>query len=265
MEHTLNMLNYFHDTIQDYIILCGRGVKHLTRRMDTLITTIVLPVIVLLMFTYFFGGAITASLGQNVNYLNYVLPGILLMSIGFCATTTASGINYDITKGIVERFRTMPISRSAYLVGHIFAALIRNIIAILFVVFIAFFLGFRSTAGFGDWLSAMGILLFFAFTLTTLAIVLGLLASSPDTASAIGMPMMFLPYFTGAFVPISTLPKSLQSFCTYQPVNVVWKTISSLLLGGNNSDIVGSLLWCTLISVISLILGSLLFAKRVLK
>jgi ABC-2 type transport system permease protein len=250
--------------ISDCLVLCKREIKHLTRCLDTMITTAVLPIVILLLFVYLFGGAISIALG-GANYLNYLLPGILITVIGYCATTTATSVNDDMGKGIVERFRAMPITRSAFIVGHLFGSLIRTIVAMALVIGVSLLMGYTSSAGLTDWLIAVIILLCFAVALTALAVVLGLLASSPDAASAFGMPLMFLPYFTGALVPISTMPKALQLFCTYQPLNVVWESISSLLSGNGAFHIAGSLLWCGGITIVSLILGGVLFARRVAK
>ncbi|MDR2561870.1 MAG: ABC transporter permease [Holophagales bacterium] len=250
--------------LTDSFILSKRETKHLTRRSDTMMTTVILPMILLLLFNYLFGGAMGIALGGG-NYLEYMLPGILLMTIGYCATTTATGVNGDVDKGVVERFKSMPISRPAYIIGHIIAALIRNAVAMAVVIGLAFLIGFHSAAGFGGWLAALGIFLLFAFALSALAILMGLGASSPEGASSYGMPLMFLPYFTGAFVPIKTMPKALQVFCTHQPVNVVWETVSGLLQGNADVSFVGTLLWCGGIIAVSLILGGMIFARKTAK
>ncbi|MDR3313309.1 MAG: ABC transporter permease [Oscillospiraceae bacterium] len=250
--------------LSDCLVLSWREAKHLTRRLDTMVTTVVLPLVILLLFVYLFGGAIGIALGGG-NYLNYLLPGILLTIVGYCATTTATSVSEDTTKGIVERFKTMPIARPAFMLGHIFGSVIRNIVAMALVIGVALLMGYTSTAGFTEWLLAVVILLCFAFALSAFAVVLGLLASGPDAASALGMPLMFLSYFTGALVPIDTMPKPLQIFCTYQPLNAVWKAVSSLLSGNDGFHIAVSFLWCAGIAIVSLVLGGVLFARKVAK
>jgi len=248
--------------LKDSLTLGWRAAKHLTRRLDTIVTMVILPVIILLIFNYLFGGAASMALSSDVNYLDYLLPGILLITIGYCATTTATGVNDDMTKGIIERFKSMPISRPAFIIGHTIGGLIRNMIAMIVATGIAFLIGFRSPAGPGVWLLAIGIFLFFALALTALAVVLGLLASSPDSASMYGMALMFLPYFTGAFVPTYTMPKALQVFCTHQPVNIVWETVSGLLSGNANVNVGGAILWCGGITLVSFMLGGVIFTRK---
>ncbi|MDR1321324.1 MAG: ABC transporter permease [Gracilibacteraceae bacterium] len=246
--------------IGDCLVLSGRGAKHIMRRIDTLITSAILPIIFLLLFKYLFGGAMGIALGDE-SYLNYVLPGILLMSFGFLASTTATAVNDDMAKGLVARLRSMPVARPVFIVGHIFASLIRNSLALICVVGLALALGYRSPATFTAWLCAIVILLLFALAMTSIAVVMGFAASSPDAASAYGMPLMFLPYFTGAFVPIETMPQALQVFCARQPVNTVWKAISGLTLGGEGYSIWAAIAWCAVITIIFLIIGGLLFSR----
>ena len=251
-------------TIEDCLVLSGRGAKHILREMDAILSSVILPIIFLMLFKYLFGGAMEIAFG-SANYLNYVLPGILLMSSGYIATTTATGVNNDVTKGLAARLRSMPVTRPAFIIGHLFASLIRNAVAIVCVVGLALVLGYRSPASFGAWLVTIGVLMVFSLAMTAIATVLGLLASNPETASAYGMPLMFLAYFTGAFVPIETMPKALQVFCTYQPVNIVWKALSGLTLGGGDYSIWAALAWCVGITVVFLCIGGLLFARKTAK
>jgi len=246
---------------KDCLVLSGRGSRHLLRRFDTLLTSAILPIMILILFNYLFGGAMSLSLG-GASYLNFVLPGILLMSVGYVATTTASSISDDIGKGLVNRLKSMPVARPAFIVGHIFSSLIRNVVAIVCVVAVALLLGYRSPATFPEWCAAMGVMLLFSLAMTAVAVVLGLLASGPDAASAYSMPLMFLAYFTGAFVPIYTMPAALQVFCTYQPINIVLQSLSGLLSGGSGFNIWASLAWCIGISAACLVLGGILFARK---
>lgn len=250
--------------LRDCLVLSRRGSKHLIRRFDTLLTSAILPIVILLLFTYLFGGAMSVALG-GASYLNYVLPGILLMSVGYVATTIASGVSDDMKKGLVSRLKSMPVARPAFIVGHIFASLIRNIVAIVCVIGLALVLGYRSPASFWAWCGAMGMMLLFALAMTSIGVVLGLVASGPDSASAYSMPLMFLAYFTGAFVPLDTMPGALRTFCTYQPINIVLKAISGLLSNNNDYSVWASLAWCLGITVVCLIIGGVLFARKTVR
>lgn len=254
-------MKQFTYAVGECLVLSGRSARHIMRRIDTLITSVILPIIFLLLFRYLFGGAMGIALGGE-SYLNYVLPGILLMSFGFLASTTATTVNDDRAKGLVTRLRSMPVARPVFIIGHIFASLFRNSLALICVVGLALILGYRSPATFTAWLCAIVILIFFALAMTSIAVVFGFIASSPDAASAYGMPLMFLPYFTGAFVPIETMPKALQVFCTYQPINIVWKAISGLTLGGGDYSVWAAIAWCAGITVFCLIIGGVLFSRR---
>ena len=249
----------------DCITLAGRGVKHLTRRLDTLVTAVVLPILILLLFVYLFGGAIQIALGPQTDYIDYVLPGILLSCIGYVASTTAAEVNDDMRKGFVTRLRSMPVARPAFIAGHIFAALIRNAVAITAVAGLAVIIGYRSPASWANWFAAIGLLLVFALAMSAIAIILGLLASGPDAASAFSMPLMFLSYFTGALVPVETMPKALQAFCRHQPVNIVWEAVSGLTRGGVSYSLGAALAWCLGITVAGLFIGGCLFARRTTK
>ena len=248
--------------VGDCLVLSGRGARHMTRRLDTLVTAVILPMVLLLLFVCLFGGAIQVALGARADYTDYVLPGILLSSIGYVATTTASSVNDDVKKGFVARLCSMPVARPAFIVGHTFASLIRSTAAIVAVTGLAVVIGYRSSASLTDWLVAACLLMAFALAMTAVAIVLGLVASGPDAASAFGMPLMFLSYFSGALVPIDTMPQALQAFCTYQPVNVVWEAVSGLTLGGGGYSIGAALAWCVGIAAAGILVSSMLFARK---
>jgi len=218
--------------------------------------------VILLLFVYLFGGAIQVALGSQADYTDYVLPGVLLSSIGYVATTTSSSVNDDMKKGFVARLCSMPVARPAFIVGHAFASLIRSMAAVAAVTGLAVVIGYRSSASLADWLIVVGLLLAFALAMTAVAIVLGLVASGPDAASALGMPLMFLSYFSGALVPIDTMPPALQAFCTYQPVNAVWEAVSGLTLGGGGYSIGAAFAWCVGIAAAGILASSVLFARK---
>jgi ABC-2 type transport system permease protein len=167
-----------------------------------------------------------------------------------------------MAKGIIERFKSMPISRPAFIIGQTFGGLIRSVIAVSVAAALAFLMGYRYSSGLAGLLGTAGLLMLFALALTSLAVVLGLLAASVDSAGTYGLILMFLPYFTGAFVPIYTMPKALQVFCAYQPVNVVWEAVSGLMSGNAYADVLSAILWCGGIALVSFATGGIIFTRK---
>lgn len=215
------MIRAFTDTLH----LTARLSRHTLRNVDALINTIVLPIMLMLMFVFVFGGAIETG---EKNYIIYVVPGILLLSIGYCAASTAVGVANDMQKGIIDRFRTMPIARGAILSGHVMASLLRNIVASAVVLLVAFALGFRTGASSINWLCIIGLLMLYALSMTWLSVTFGLLASSPEGASGFTFFILFLPYLSSAFVPTATMPRALRTFSEYQPITPINETIRAL-------------------------------------
>jgi ABC-2 type transport system permease protein len=243
-------------------VMSQRCVRHIVRHLDTLITSIVLPVVILLLFVFVFGGAINTGTA----YINYVVPGILLLCAGFGSSSTAVAICNDMLGGIVDRFRSLPIASSSVLTGHVVASLVRNLISTCVVVLVALVIGFRPTAGPLAWLAALGILMLFVLAISWLSAVLGLLASSPDAASGFSFFMMFLPYISSAFVPTDTMPRFLRVFARHQPVTPVIETLRGLLLGtpiGNSAWF--AIAWCLGITLVSFTIARALFNRRALQ
>jgi len=251
------------NNISDCKTMASRSIKHIFRNVDTLIMTLVIPISILLVFTYLFGGAV--NVGLDIKYINYVVPGILILSVGYSASTTSIGINSDFQKGIIDRFRSMPIARSSFLIGHIIAALIRNVITTILVIGFAFIIGFRTDASFNDWIIIIIILILFALMITSLAAMFGLLASSPDGAGVFGFVMMFLPYLTSAFVPLESMPKVLQKFSRYQPIGVVVDTIKHYLLDFEGGNITVSIIWCFSIALIAIVISTIIYMRKTTK
>lgn len=249
--------------ISDNLAMAGRSIRHITRNVDNLITVIILPVMLMLLFVFVFGGAI--QIGGAGSYINYVVPGILLTCIGFSASTTAVSINTDLAQGIVDRFRSMPIAKSAFITGHVIASVFRNVISTSIALAVALLLGFRPEAGFAGWLVIVFILLLFALAITYLSSIFGLLAKTPEGAGTFGFVILFLPYLSSAFVPIETMPAALRIFARHQPITVIIEALRPLLANGAGANPLWAIVWCGGIIVAGAIIAELLFRRNASK
>lgn len=242
----------------DMGVMLGRSMRHIFRSMDTIITVTITPIAMMLLFVYVFGGAIQTGTG---NYVNYLLPGILLIAIASGISYTAYRLFMDMQSGIFERFHSMPIARSAALWGHVLTSLVSNAISIVVIILVALIMGFRSSAGVLSWLAVIGILVLFTLALTWIAAIAGLSAKSVDGAGAFSYPLIFLPFISSAFVPTASMPGPVRAFAEKQPVTSIVDAIRALLLGqpvGN--DIWVALLWC-----VGIMLVAYIFAMRAYK
>lgn len=222
--------------------LLGRSLRHVVRSPDTVITTAVTPIVMLLMFVYVFGGAVDTGGGR---YVDYLLPGILLITVASGVAYTALRLYTDVASGIFERFQTMPIARSAILWGHVLTSLVANLISLVLVVLVAVAIGFRSGAGVASWLGVTGIVVLFTLALTWLAVIPGLTATSPDGAGAFAYPLLFLPFVSSAFVPTEGMPGPVRWFAEHQPVTPIVDTIRNLYAEEpTGSDVWIALAWC---------------------
>ncbi|WP_435592053.1 ABC transporter permease [Nocardia sp. bgisy118] len=247
-------------TVQDSGTMLDRNLRHTLRSPDTMIMTIALPVMILLMFVYVFGGAMDVGPGA---YIDYVVPGIILLCAGFGAATTAVSISTDVAEGIVDRFRTMAIARSAVLTGHVAESLIRNLITTGLVIVVAVALGFRPTADPLRWLAALGVIAMFVLALSWPAAAIGLLARNPEAANGFTFFFMFLPYVSSAFVPTGSMPSWLHLFAENQPVTPVIETLRGLLMGTPIGDsALLAVLWCAGIAAVGYLAAGALFRRR---
>ena len=247
-------------------VLTGRLLKHILRSPDTIITVALIPIAMMLLFVYVFGGALKPSIGENVNYVNYLLPGILLMAIASGISYTAYRMFQDVQKGIFQRFNSMPISRSSALWGHVLTSLVSNMITVAIIFLVALVMGFRSSAGILAWLAVAGILALFTLALTWLAVTPGITANSMEGASAFSYPLIFLPFISSAFVPTSTMPLVVRKFAEYQPVTSIVNSIRALLTGqpvGN--DIWIALAWCAGIGAVAYFFAMKAYKRRALR
>ena len=245
----------------DTAVLLGRSLRHITRSLDTIIPTTIMPIAFMLLFVYVFGGAIKSGSGS---YVNYLLPGILLMTVASGISYTAYRLFMDMRDGIVERFQSMPIARSSVLWAHVLTSLVANVISLVVVVAVAVAVGFRSGAGVLAWLAVVGILALFTLALTWLAVIPGLTAKSVDGASAFAYPIIFLPFISSAFVPTATMPGPVRAFAEHQPVTSIVNTIRDLLTRQPaGTDIWTALAWCGGILIVAYIFATITYRRRI--
>ncbi|SDC62780.1 ABC-2 type transport system permease protein [Sanguibacter gelidistatuariae] len=245
----------------DTAVLLGRSLRHITRSLDTIITTTIMPIAFMLLFVYVFGGAI--STGSDA-YVNYLLPGILIITIATGVSYTAFRLFLDMQSGIFERFQSMPIARSSVLWAHVLTSLVANLISIVVVVGVALLMGFRSGAGAAEWLAVAGILILFTLALTWIAVIAGLSAKSADGASAFSYPLVFLPFISSAFVPTDTMPGPVRAFAENQPVTSIVDAIRDLLAQRPvGSDIWVALAWCVGILVVAYLFAMAAYRRKI--
>ena len=246
--------------LTDTPVLTGRSLRHILRSPDTIITTAVMPIAFLLLFVYVFGGAIDTG---TDSYVTYLMPGILLITIASGVSYTAYRLFLDLKSGIVDRFRSMPISRSAVLWAHVLTSLVANAVSLIVVVAVALLMGFRTSAGLGAWLAAIGILALVTLALTWLAVLAGLAAKSQDGAVAFSYPLIFLPFISSAFVPTATMPGPVRWFAEHQPVTSVVDTLRNLFAQqsvGNDSWV--ALAWVVGVLVLAYVLAVRMYRKQ---
>jgi ABC-2 type transport system permease protein len=246
----------------DTAVLTGRTLRHITRSLDTIITTVITPIGLMLLFVYVLGGAIDT--GSPDSYVNYLLPGILLITIASGIAYTAFRLFMDMQGGIFERFQSMPVARSSVLWAHVLTSLVANVISLVVVVGAALLMGFRTGASVAAWLAVAGILVLFTLALTWIAVIPGLSAKSVDGASAFSYPLIFLPFISSAFVPTDTMPGPVRAFAENQPVTSIVNTIRDLFAGQPVSgDIWGALAWCVGIVLVAYVSAMAIYRRKV--
>ena len=245
--------------MSDALTMSGRCLRLSRRNPEALLTSLMLPVMLMLLFVYLFGGAIETG----TRYVTYVVPGLLLLCAGYGASITAVSVANDMTGGIVDRLRSLDVGGAAFLAGHVTASVARNAASTTLVLAVGLLIGFRPDADALEWVTAAGVLLAFVLALSWLAAVIGLLARSPEGANGFTFFVMFLPYPSSAFVPVDTMPSWIQGFAEHQPVTPVIETIRSLLLGTPaGSSPWQALAWCAALLTISITLAGVLFRRR---
>ncbi|PAK93062.1 multidrug ABC transporter permease [Brevibacterium casei] len=232
----------------------GRSLRHAVRDVESVLMAVALPVMLMLMFTFVFGGAIDPGGG----YVDYVVPGIILTCAGFGAAGTALSVANDMTEGFIDRLRTMPMRVSAVITGHVVAGVVKNLFATGIVIAVAVLIGFRPTADVVSWVAAIGVITLYILAITYLFAAIGLAARSAESANGYGFVILFLPYVSSAFVPVDTMPGWMQWFADNQPVTPIIDALRSLLVGTEMGD-AGLLAigWCALI-----LIGAALWARH---
>ena len=245
----------------DTAVLLGRTVRHITRSPDTIITTAVMPIALMLLFVYVLGGAIKHGSGA---YVTYLLPGILLITIAMGISYTAVRLFMDMQSGILARFQSMPIARSSVLWSHVLTSLVANLTSLVVVVLVAVLMGFRTGAGVLAWLAVAGILGIFTLALTWIAVIPGLSAKTVDGAGAFAYPLIFLPFISSAFVPTRTMPGPVRAFADNQPVTSIVNTIRDLLAQQPvSTGIWTALAWCLGILIVAYALAMAAYHRTI--
>jgi ABC-2 type transport system permease protein len=241
-------------------VFIGRSLRHSARDVESLIMSVTLPVMLMLLFTYVFGGAMA---GDPTAYAAYVVPGTVLLCAGFGAATTAVGVANDLSGGVVDRLRRMPVPAWTVLVGHVVASLVRNLVATGVVLGVGVLLGFRPTAGVLGWVGAIGVIAVWILAVTAVFALIGLLAGSPEAANGYGFIVLFLPYVSSAFVRVDTLPSWMRGFAEHQPVTPVIESVRSMLAGqAPGADLWWALGWALGLLVVATALMAYVFPRR---
>lgn len=240
-------------------VFIGRSLRHSTRNVEALLMAVLLPVMLMLLFTYVFGGALDPS----GDYVNYVVPGIILLCAGFGASSTAVDVSADAASGVMDRFRTLPIRSWAVVTGHVVASLARNLLATVIVIGVAVAIGFRPQAGPVEWLVALAVIAVYILTITFLFAAIGLATGSPEAANGYGFILLFLPYLSTAFVGAETLPTWLRGFAEHQPITPVIETLRALLMGTDAGGAPAiALVWFSALLTLSVLWAAIQFRRR---
>ncbi len=243
-------------------VMIKRNLIHVIRNPESLAMTFFLPIMVTLVFVYVFGGALGQG-GDRIKYLNYVLPGIIIMAPAFGAYMTAVGVNNDMSKGIIDRFRTMNISQSSVLIGHIFASVIRNILGAIIIVSFSYLIGFRADVSLINGFLIAGMVVIYILMITMVSLMIGLLGRNAETVGGAMMFIQFTPYVSSAFVPTETMPKALRYFADYQPFTPITNTTRGLFFGTDiGNDWLIALAWCLGIIIVSFIISKYAYLHK---
>jgi ABC-2 type transport system permease protein len=241
------------------LVMLRRNFTHITRNPTSVFNAVLMPIIIMLMFVYMFGDAFDVG----VDYIDYATPGLMLLAVCYGLGSTATAVNSDMTKGIINRFKVMDVSRGAVLTGHVVASVLTNVIAIAALVGVAFLLGFSPAASALDWLGVAGLVVLLGFATGWLTVALGLFARSPETAGLASVPLVMLPFFSSAIVPAETMGPGLRQFAEYQPFTPIIETVRGLLAGTpDTATAVIAVAWCAGIALVGYLWASSTFTKR---
>ncbi|HEU5471860.1 MAG TPA: ABC transporter permease [Actinophytocola sp.] len=241
------------------LVMLRRNAKHIARNPISVFNAVLMPIVLMLMFVYMFGEAFDVG----VDYIDYATPGLILMAVCYGLSSTAVAVNSDMTKGIINRFKVMHVSRGAVLNGHVVATVLTNLVAIAALVGVAFLFGFSPAASALDWLGVAGLVLVLGVAASWLTIALGLAAKSPETAGLASVPLVMLPFFSSAIVPADKMGPGLRQFAEYQPFTPIIETLRGLLNGTPSaSHALAAFAWCLGIAVVGYLWASRSFTKR---
>src|SRR5215472_10536116 len=228
--------------MSDSMTMLRRNFKHTVRNPVAVFNAVLFPIVLMLMFVYVIGGAFNVG----VKYIDYATPGMIVLAICYGLSATALAVNSDMTKGIINRFKVMDISRSAVLSGHVAATMLRSLVAIAAIIGVAFALGFRSPASFLEWIGAIGLILLVSFSTSWITVALGLFTKTPESAGMATVPLILLPFLSSAIVPVATMGAGVRQFAEYQPFTPIIETLRGLLTSAPTSagDAIAALAWC---------------------
>ncbi len=238
----MELVSRIKNNISDTFVMSGRVLRHTTRSIDTIITVVAMPIMMMLMFVYIFGGSINTG---SVSYINFVVPGTILMCIMSGVAYSALRINNDFNAGIIDRFRSMPIAKSSILGGHVLTSLLFNAFSTVLILLFALLVGFRPDAGITGWLLVTGILLLFTLAMTWIAVMFSLLAKTAEGAGVFSYLLLLLLFVSSAFAPTGSMPRLVRLFAENQPMTSIINSVRSLMLGGSfGNDALSAVLWC---------------------
>jgi len=241
------------------LVMLRRNFKHIARNPTTVFNAVLMPVVVMVMFVYMLGDAFSVV----VDYVDYATPGMMLLAVCYGLGSVATSVNSDMTKGIINRFKVMDVSRGAVLTGHVIASLLTNLISIAAIIGVAFLLGFSPAASFLDWLGVIGIVALLGLAAGWLTVALGLAAKSPETAGMAAVPLVLLPFFSSAIVPAEKMGQGLRQFAEYQPFTPIIETLRGLLNGAPHSgDVIAAVAWSVGIGLVGYLWARSTFTKR---
>jgi len=241
-------------------VMLRRNVKHIARNPMSVFNAVLMPIIVMLMFVYMMGDAFSVG----VDYVDYATPGLILLAVCYGLGSVATAVNSDMTKGIINRFKVMDVSRGAVLTGHVVTSVLTNLIAIAALIGVAFLLGFSPAAGVLDWLGVVGVVVLLGFAAGWFTVALGIAAKSPETAGLAAVPLVMLPFFSSAIVPAEKMGPGLRQFAEYQPFTPIIETIRGLLAGvPDTGDAITAIAWCVGIALVGYLWARSTFDKRV--
>jgi len=243
----------------DSTIMLRRNFSQTVRNPTAVFSAILFPIVIMLMFVYVLGGAFNVG----VDYIDYATPGLIVMGIAYGLSATAVAVNSDMTKGIINRFKVMDISRGAVLTGHVVASMLRSVVAITAIIGVAFLIGFRPSASLLDWVGVIGFIVLIAFATSWFTVALGLAAKTVESAGLATVPLIMLPFLSSAFVPADTMRTGVRQFAEYQPFTPIIETLRGLLNGTPSAgDAIAALAWCVGIAIVGYLWALATFRRR---